>query len=196
MCINLESYKLCPEISQPKKQPKNQQKRKVEKKKRKREQTKKTKLKPLQSSTQINTPTSKINTKRHKCSTNTIRNKIKKQEHKTPKKPLFQCRTDTAREKKISNEYASINIDKLRKRIANALYYPRKARRRHIEGIVKVQFTLTTKGNITNIHIVDTPNNTLSKAALKTLQNIKNFSPKPSKNIIINLPISYKLDMY
>ena len=92
-----------------------------------------------------------------------------------------------------TNKYRLHNVETIRKLIAENLYYPRKARKRHIEGIVNVRFRLTQSGKITDIQILSNSPKILSKAAITTLENIEELFPHPDEDMMITIPIVYKI---
>ncbi len=111
---------------------------------------------------------------------------------------IKKCSVTTTKPKQkiYTDKYRSQNINTIktiRKLIVKNLYYPRKARRRHIEGIVKIRFKLTQSGRITKIQILSNSPKILSKAAITTLEKIEKLLPHPNEDIIITLPIVYKL---
>ncbi len=111
----------------------------------------------------------------------------------TVTKQCIKTVTTKKKQENYSTQYISKNISIIRKLIAENLYYPRKARRRHIQGTVKVRFTLTQKGKIENIQLLSYPADILAKSSITTLKNIENKLPKPKEEITITLPIVYKL---
>ena len=92
-----------------------------------------------------------------------------------------------------SQEYIDKNIAKIRELIAQNIYYPRKARRRHIEGEVVLQFSITTSGTITNVKVLSSNHDVLSYAAKQVLILIEEKVPKPKEKVTLTLPIEYKL---
>ncbi len=93
----------------------------------------------------------------------------------------------------LSQQYIAENINSIRELIAENLYYPRKARRRGLEGVVKVRFTLTRFGKIEEVTVLSSPANILSKAAMTTLENIQGDIPHPTEDVKITLSLIYKL---
>lgn len=205
LCIDLASYKPCPipKKNHPatlKKEPKpkkkikkntpetsrNKAKKEIEKKKKEakhsiQKKTTTTKQKKIETKTKLQTKISQkkgiVNTKKKNL----------------PTKKCIKEATKQKQNKSYTSRYISKNIDIIRKLIAENLYYPRKARRRHIEGTVKVRFTLTQGGRITEIQIISNSPKILSKAAVRTLQDIEDRLPHPDEDITITLPIVYKI---
>ena len=85
------------------------------------------------------------------------------------------------------------NLQIIAQLIQENLYYPRRARKRGIQGEVVVQFILTKNATISCIKILSSTHGILSKASLETLNNIANKLPKPNKNITLTIPIQYVL---
>ncbi len=85
------------------------------------------------------------------------------------------------------------------RRIANAKFYPRAARKREMEGKPVVEFELRSDGHLMSYLIVrSSSNKILDKAAIDA---VKNASPYPNipkslklKSIRFKLPISFKLN--
>jgi protein TonB len=92
-----------------------------------------------------------------------------------------------------TQSYIDKNIEKIRELIAQNIYYPRKARRRHIEGKVILRFRLTTDGVIKDVTVVSSEHDVLSYAAKQILILIEDKVPKPKEDITLTLPIIYKL---
>jgi len=68
----------------------------------------------------------------------------------------------------------------LLKTIAAHKYYPKRARRRHIEGRVEVGFIVKHDGVIENIHVADSSGESvLDKAALDAIRRAGRFEPIP-----------------
>ena len=91
-------------------------------------------------------------------------------------------------------EYIDENIAKIRSLIKENLYYPRSARKRGIVGEVVVKFVIAKDASVHSINIVSSESEILSRAAVKTIQNISSDFPKPDDELILHVPISYKLD--
>ncbi len=95
--------------------------------------------------------------------------------------------------KEYSKEYIDKNLAKIRELIQENIYYPRKARRRNIEGKVVLRFTITTAGTIQNVQVVSSAHNILTHAAKQVLIMIEDELPKPKEEIEITLPLTYTL---
>ena len=66
------------------------------------------------------------------------------------------------------------------------------AKKLGIQGIALVTFTLTTSGKVINIQ-TSGAKSILLKSAKKTIIEASSSFPRPSQNITISVPISYKL---
>ncbi len=93
----------------------------------------------------------------------------------------------------IQNEYDEINKQKIAELIKENLYYPINARKRNITGLVKVSFTLGIDAKVCNIKIVESGSDILSRAAIKTIEDLSTKFPKPPKEITLSIPINYNL---
>ena len=89
--------------------------------------------------------------------------------------------------------YIDHNLQKIVKLLSDNLYYPRSARRRGIEGIVKVKFKIDTDAKVSGVEIVSSSSDILSRAAIQTIKDLSGEFPKPSKNMSLSVPIEYKL---
>jgi len=92
-----------------------------------------------------------------------------------------------------SKVYIDKNMAKIQKLLQENLYYPRKARKRGIEGEVVLRFHLDTNAQISEAKILKAPHPILSRGALKTLEDISGSLPKPQEDLDIQVPIMYHL---
>lgn len=93
-----------------------------------------------------------------------------------------------------TQEYLKVNIQMISALIRDNLYYPMAARKRNITGRVSVKFTLCPDGKVSDIKIIDSSSDILSRAALKTIEELSGKFPKPRTNITLTLPIDYSLN--
>jgi len=98
-----------------------------------------------------------------------------------------------AKQKQITKDYLEKNIIKIRQLISDNLYYPRSARKRGKVGEVIVKFKLLKDGTVKYIEVVSSKSDILSRAAKKTIQNLSGEFPKPKEDLVIKVPIAYKL---
>lgn len=98
--------------------------------------------------------------------------------------------------KKVSPEkiYIDEHLEKIIKILRENLYYPRHARKRGIQGEILVRFTLSKEAKISDIEVLSSKSEILSRGAIQTIKNIDNKLPKPKEEITFNIPISYRLN--
>lgn len=94
----------------------------------------------------------------------------------------------------LQYEYEEINKQKIAELIKENLYYPISARKRNITGFVKVKFTLDVDAKVHNIKIVESDSDILSRAAIKTIEELSSKFPKPQKELTLSVPINYNLN--
>jgi len=103
------------------------------------------------------------------------------------KKPIILPQK-TSQEKYIDN-----HLQKISQLLSENLYYPRRARKRGVTGEVIVRFNLSNNAITSDIEIIKSQNALLSRAAIKTIQNLSGEFPKPDKNIVLQVPIVFSL---
>ncbi len=85
----------------------------------------------------------------------------------------------------------------IRRRIKENLYYPRSAKRMHIQGAVRVAFRVSGSGEIGGIRVLESPNRRLSEGAKRTLESIS-LPPIPAEigaeHLELTIPIEFKLN--
>jgi protein TonB len=91
-------------------------------------------------------------------------------------------------------EYLKINTQEISQLIGENLYYPMAARKRNITGRVSVRFTLCADGKVSDVEIIDSSSDILSRAATRTIEELSGKFPKPGIDIILTLPIDYNLN--
>ncbi|MBU1659748.1 TonB family protein [bacterium] len=96
---------------------------------------------------------------------------------------------------KVSPEikYIDEHITEITKLLEDNLYYPRAARKRGIVGNVIVKFKLSQDGSASFIKVVASKDEILSRAAIKTIEDLSGKFPKPNEDIVIKVPIDYDL---
>lgn len=110
--------------------------------------------------------------------------------------PDTHCTTEVIAEEKITNkedDYISLHLDKIVSLLKENLYYPRRARKQGLEGIVKIKFTLSTSGDISNIEVLNSEYEILSRAARETIESLNKKLPKPDEELTLTIPIDYDL---
>ncbi len=106
------------------------------------------------------------------------------------------CKTEVVvsqEPQKQEDSYLSLHVGEIVSLLKDNLYYPRRARRQGIEGVVRVQFTLSKEAEISNIEIVESKHEILSHAAIETIENLEEKLPKPDEELILTIPINYDL---
>lgn len=93
----------------------------------------------------------------------------------------------------IEEKYSEINKDKILELLRENLYYPMSARKRGITAEVKISFTLDIDAKVYDLHVVESKSNILSRAAIKTIEELSGKFPKPKKKITLTIPINYNL---
>lgn len=93
-----------------------------------------------------------------------------------------------------SEEYLKINTQKIAQLLKENLYYPISARKRNISGLVVVKFTLGIDARVYDIKIAESKSDILSRAAIKTIEDLSLKFPKPKEEIVLSVPINYTLN--
>lgn len=111
-------------------------------------------------------------------------------------KPTVGQKVDDAKlmQEVPKDDYIEINMQKISQLLKENLYYPMSARKRNITGSVKVSFTLGVDAKVYNIKIVESENDILSRAAIKTIEDLSTKFPKPTKELTLSVPINYNLN--
>jgi protein TonB len=92
------------------------------------------------------------------------------------------------------DEYIKVNTQKIAQLIQENLSYPISARRKGITGLVVVKFYLSVDAKVSNIKIVESSSEVLSRAAIKTIEDLSEKFPKPDKEVNLSVPINYSLN--
>lgn len=109
----------------------------------------------------------------------------------TPQKSVvIREETPVSAEKK----YVDNNIVQIAKLLQENLYYPRRARKRGLEGEVIVRFVLLADAKVSSVKVLSSTNDILSRAAIKTIENLSLKFPKPTEKLTLSVPILYKLN--
>jgi len=98
-----------------------------------------------------------------------------------------------AKELRLEKDYLAEHIQEISRLLQENLYYPRSARKRGIVGEVIVKFKLSTDGVVYSIKVSKSNSDILSRAAVKTIEDLSGKFPKPSEELHLNVPINYKL---
>ena len=102
----------------------------------------------------------------------------------TVQEPVFD---EKAKESFIAGLYELLNENK---------HYPKMAKRRKLEGVCEVSFTLNKDGRLKNVFLKDgCGHSILDKAALKVVSSIEFYKPIPDSvsltSLHLNIPIKY-----
>ena len=89
--------------------------------------------------------------------------------------------------------YIQNNLNKIVLLIKENLYYPRRARKRGIQGTIVVKFFLHKDGTVSHTQVLSSKSDILSRAAMKTINNLSGKFPKPSEELTLSVPINYEL---
>ena len=98
--------------------------------------------------------------------------------------------------KEISKKEQQKYITLVRELIKQNLFYPRLAKRMHIEGVVHISFVVKKSGEVTDIAVLSASNSLLKKGAIKTINSI---SPPPfpfglgRDRLELSIPIEFRL---
>lgn len=125
-------------------------------------------------------------------------------EEETETKPQTKKKIEVVEEKVISQEavqeklnekeqYIQDNLAIIAQLIKENLYYPRRARKRGIQGSVIVHFRLLKDATVTQVTASSLSNAILTRAAIKTITELSGQFPKPKKDLMLSVPIEYKL---
>ncbi len=88
----------------------------------------------------------------------------------------------------------------LYKYLANNIVYPKKSKRKGIQGNIIINFIIQQDGSITNIHTVNKIEHgeELEKEAIRVVANMPNWVPASCRgecfSVVYNLPINFKLE--
>jgi protein TonB len=89
--------------------------------------------------------------------------------------------------------YVKENLAEIIELLRENLYYPRRARKRGIEGEVIVSFKLSTTAEVSDVKVISSKNDILSRGAIRTIEDLSFKFPKPSEELDLKVPIFYKL---
>lgn len=93
----------------------------------------------------------------------------------------------------VQKQYVQTNLSAIRAMLQENFYYPLSARKRGIQGEVVVKFTLLKNSSIKDIIIIKSSQGLLDSAAQKTIEALDGKLPAPSEDLVLELPINYRL---
>lgn len=99
----------------------------------------------------------------------------------------------TVQPKNLQKEYIQTNLTAIRKLLQENLFYPLSARKRGIQGEVMIKFSLLKNGEIKEIIVTKESKEILNDAAVKTVESLSKKLPLPADDLILEVPIKYKL---
>jgi periplasmic protein TonB len=100
-----------------------------------------------------------------------------------------------AKQARLEEAYMQEHIAQIIQLLQDNLYYPRRARKRGTIGEVIVKFTLSTNAVVHSIEVLSSKSEILSRAAIKTIEDLSGEFPKPTQELILHVPINYSLKM-
>jgi len=118
-----------------------------------------------------------------------VKESVVKKEHFEIQKEEPPLKQETS-----EDEYIKVNTQKIAQLIQENLSYPISARRKGISGLVVVKFCLSVDAKVSNIKIVESSSEVLSRAAIKTIEDLSEKFPKPDKEVNLSVPINYSLN--
>ena len=90
-------------------------------------------------------------------------------------------------------KYLKENLAEIIELLQENLYYPRRARKRGIEGEVILRFKLSTTAEVSDIEVISSKSDILNRGAIRTIEELSYKFPKPSEELDLKVPIFYKL---
>ena len=94
----------------------------------------------------------------------------------------------------LKKKYVDNHLQKIQELLQDNLYYPRRARKRGIVGTVIVHFEIDTNGEVKQVKTLASPSEILSRAAVKTIEDLSGKFPKPNEKLFLKIPIAYTLN--
>ncbi|MEN4053992.1 MULTISPECIES: energy transducer TonB [Sulfurimonas] len=115
------------------------------------------------------------------------------QQKSQSKNKIIEAQQQNRQIESSKDRYMNRHLAEIAQLLQENLYYPRRARKRGIEGKVVVKFTLTQDAEVINSKILSSSDEILSRGALRTLENLSGEFPKPDEELTLTVPISYSL---
>lgn len=88
--------------------------------------------------------------------------------------------------------YLDLHKNEIAQALQRAKSYPELARRRSIEGVVELSFTIKPTGEVEGVEAIS-QSQLLSSAAIESVHKAKGYFPLPLENVTIKVPIVYRL---
>jgi periplasmic protein TonB len=95
--------------------------------------------------------------------------------------------------RQTGTSYVAENLAVIARLLKENLYYPKLARKRHIEGEVVAAFTLQTDGTIRNVTVKKHARDVLDRAAVRTIKSLSGLLPHPQSPLTLEVPIRFVL---
>ncbi len=92
-----------------------------------------------------------------------------------------------------SERYLNEHLARIAQLLQEYLYYPRMARKRHIEGEVLAVFTLEKDGTVHDISVEKHARKILDRAAVQTIASLSGRMPHPEHTLTLEVPIRFVL---
>lgn len=92
-----------------------------------------------------------------------------------------------------SERYLNEHLSRIAQLLQEYLYYPRMARKRHIEGEVLAVFTLEKDGTVHDISVEKHARKILDRAAVQTIALLSGRMPHPDHALRLEVPIRFVL---
>lgn len=89
--------------------------------------------------------------------------------------------------------YVNEHLATIARLLRENLYYPKLARKRHIEGEVLAAFTLQTDGTISDVTVKKHARDILDRAAVRTIESLSGRLPHPKNPLTLEVPIRFVL---
>lgn len=125
----------------------------------------------------------------------TAKKTIKKTKPKQKSYAKKTIKKDKTKQKTYAKTYLQTNEKKISNLLQKHLFYPSSIKKKGIIGEVIVKFKLSTNKRIYDIKVIKSNNKMLNRLAMKTITDLSGKLPKPKKNIILHLPVEYKLNL-
>ena len=88
--------------------------------------------------------------------------------------------------------YLTLHKEEIIEALQRAKTYPELARKRSIQGVVEVRFTIKPTGEVEGVEAISS-SKILSTSAIESVHKAKGYFPHPLENVTIKIPINYVL---
>ncbi|WP_345987391.1 TonB family protein [Sulfurimonas sp. HSL1-2] len=104
-----------------------------------------------------------------------------------------QTGADESASVQSSESYMNEHLAIIAQLLQRHLYYPRMARKRHIEGEVVASFRVEPDGSVHDVTIQKHAREILDRAAIRTITSLSGRLPHPRHALTLNVPIRFVL---